>query len=239
MPRLHPAAASDFKTMGRSHSRKITLLVLTTAITTALVVGGVQAVTALVTEPRIGGDAAHPLNFPPERVTPAAGTTKSKRVPIHVDGAEWSITTFVNQLGELCAGINVPDEGQGLSCFPEGDQLLGADLRIFPGSRQKPGGDLRRWDFIWVWGFTSPKARSIEIVRTDCSRQTVTPDELGVFLYVAGSAVVHEGIWPHRVEARSITGEVVASEQIRFEPPDTDEARAAHMKAPVPPSSCA
>lgn len=197
---------------------------------------------ATVTRPEVSPPSRGPVAGPAERIAPAEGATEVEHGAVVVDGQEWLLTTYMSRLGELCAAQTVPGEGQGVTCFEPESVLLGQQLRTFVGARQESGGDdLTQWDHIWIWGFVASKISTIEILMTDCSKQTVASDSSGIFLFVTPRATVHDSKWPYLLRALDPLGNVVVEENVldKMQPPDTDEATAASVSKPAPAAPCA
>lgn len=166
------------------------------------------------------------------RDQPAPGTKPETLLTQSVEGESWSLRSFTNAAGELCFGEKVPGEGQGITCATI-DQYLGeSKLYVGVGARQRSGGDLTEWDNSWILGLAAPEIDRLELVLTDCSRQPVMMGESGLFLYVMGSGLLHSDVWPDTIIGYDASGNVVAREEVRLEPPDTEAARALGVTAP-------
>jgi hypothetical protein len=204
----------------------------------AVVVAGATALALGVSQAVSGkSDGTPPL--PPGEVDTAPATPVVTHVPRTISGKTWSITTYSNARGDLCAGEKLPDGGQGVGCQPASELFERAPVWLQVGASQRPGDDLTQWNNAWVWGFASASVRSLNLVMTDCSERALVADSDGVFLAVFGDTELQGGIWPYRLDAYGASGKLLHSKRVPLEPPQTEAAKVAGTRAPQPGPACA
>jgi hypothetical protein len=126
-----------------------------------------------------------------------------------IDGRQWSIVTFTNELGEICAGERIPHpdgpQGQGLTCRDPQTLFNGSPLVYFTGgirsSPQSPS-----FDNTWVWGWASPDISRLTLQLTSCRQIPLVPDSDHIFFHVFSRSEVSHGIGPSRLLAYGATG---------------------------------
>lgn len=153
-------------------------------------------------------------------IAPAANKPIVAAVRTAVDGDIWSVTAYESVSGQLCAGVRVPGEGQGIGCYDRDRLFVRGPLRVEWGSRQESAADLTKWDAIYVNGFAAPGVDRVEIVFTDCSRETAAIGGYRLFLHVTGKERAHNGTWPHWVVARTPNGRVLDVKEVTLGAPD-------------------
>lgn len=162
---------------------------------------------------------------------PAAGVPLTAHAITRIGGTAWSVTTYRNRDGLFCFGVRAPG-GQSIGCQER--ELFFRDGPLYIGSGRRQADDLKQWNILWASGLTRPPVTGVEIISTDCSREQVHIDADGVFLHLTPPRKIYEGVWPYRVVARTAEGKVVAEKWLPLNPPETDAARAAGVKAPRP-----
>lgn len=172
--------------------------------------------------------------------TPAPGSAKLSHAAQVVDGQPWSLTSFTNTDGQLCAGEKVPndggDGGQGLACRDQATLFANGPLVYFVGARQLPG-DLAHWANAWVWGFASPQVARLDLQLTNCNTVPVTIDSQGLFFHVLDRGSIRGGVGPQALLAYGADGTLLAKQATPLTAPGSPQARAAGATAPVP-GSC-
>lgn len=167
--------------------------------------------------------------------TPPAGEHRRTHAQQAVDGQPWSIMSFTNEDGQICAGETVPDNGgdggQGLTCRDKATLFSNGPLVYFAGARQLPT-DPTRWANIWVWGWAAPQIGRIELQLTNCATVPVSIDSDRIFLRVFGAGMIHSGIAPQQLIAYDQTGVVLESKPVPVEAPSSPRAKAANVTAP-------
>jgi hypothetical protein len=159
----------------------------------------------------------------------ARGESPQTRLRQVVDGAPWSLTTFTNEVGQVCAGEKVPndgaDGGQGLACRDKATLFDDGPLVYFVGARQLPG-NVTRWANVWVWGWASPQVSRVELQLNNCA---VVPlkVENGLFFEVFGSATVRSGLGPQQLIAYGPNGAVIDIKPTPVSAPSSPRAKAA------------
>jgi hypothetical protein len=162
--------------------------------------------------------------FEADTHAPAPGTSISVHRSVVVDGESWQVQAYRTVKGLACFFLVVPREGKGGSCVDPA-ALSSRTFIAHAGSRQE-AGNLTSWDSAWVWGVAQTPIASVKVVMTDCSTRSVAMDAGGVFLYVIPHQTLHSGVWPHRVEGRSSSNAIVASQSARLLLPPGMTARA-------------
>jgi hypothetical protein len=161
-----------------------------------------------------------------------------------VDGMRWWVTSYRNAAGELCAGERVPgppgDAGQGIGCTTDSSRFAAGPLNFGVGSRQlsSHGRPSAYWDNAWVEGLASPSVSRLELVLTNCSRETLPIDGSGIFFRVFSTREMHGTAWPYRLVAYDVSGKGIATERTPLGPPHTD-VMPARAGAPRPDAACA
>ena len=172
--------------------------------------------------------------------TLAAGTASLTHHRQNVDGQAWSVTSFTNELGQVCAGERVPNDGgeggQGLTCRDPQSLYSDGPLVYFVGTRQLPG-HLASWDNAWVWGWASPVVSRLDLQLTDCTVIPLGIDASRIFLHVLGSATLSARIGPNALLAYDASDHLLAREPTPTSTQTSAAARAAGA-APLPSNSC-
>jgi hypothetical protein len=167
--------------------------------------------------------------------TPAPGAAVSSHALQNVGGAQWSLTSFTNQLGQVCAGEKIPndegDGGQALTCRDPRTLFTNGPLVTFAGSRQS-SSDLLHWENAWVWGWAAPSVAKVTLLLTSCAEVNVPIVEGGLYFIVLPSAELRAGVGPQQVVASSAGGEVLARNDVLLERPRTRDGVASGV-APV------
>ena len=72
-------------------------------------------------------------------LAPAANATLST-IYGSADNDNWSLTTYKNDVGDLCVMQAIPGDGRGYTCNPSSANFAHGPLSVAWGSRQIPGG---------------------------------------------------------------------------------------------------
>lgn len=209
--------------------RKVAILgALGLLVTTALFFGLNRGGSATSADP---GYPVAPLN-----ITPAAGQIRQTHAARVVDGQSWSLTSFTNERGQICAGEKVPNDGgeggQGLTCRNPETLFSNGPLVYFVGARQLPG-QLKRWANAWVWGWAGPNVARLELQMTDCSAIPLAIDGNRLFFHVFGGGTIARSVGPQELIAYGADGKVVDSKPTPLSAPSSPQARAAGATAPT------
>lgn len=169
---------------------------------------------------------------------PAADAVITAHARQTVDGEPWKIVAYHSKQGALCAGVTWPGEGQEMGCATRSEWFARGPVSVSVGARQASGQPLM-WETIVVSGRAdNRRVERVEIVSTDCSSRTVTPDESGFFLDVTPSTSIARDIWPYELLAYDRRGRILQRTSVRPAAPDTDAARAAGVRAPEAGAAC-
>lgn len=144
----------------------------------------------------------------------------------------WSITTYRNRRGDLCGGVALPAEGQGSSCYDRKTLFRDGPVWAAWGGRQPEGGDLTRWDVVWIEGFAAPSVRNLELIATDCSRTPIAVDRDGVFLHLIPGQRLDSGEWPYELVAYGTDGKALGRRRIAVTAPRPGDPREAQGTGP-------
>lgn len=171
---------------------------------------------------------------------PAANAVITAHARQTVAGEPWKIVAYHSKRSALCAGVTWPGEGQGMGCATRSEWFARGPVSVSVGGRQASGRPASTWETIVVSGLadTSRVAR-VEIVSTDCSPHAVSIDRSGFFLLVTPSTSIARGAWPYELLAYDGSGQLIQRERVRPNPPDTEAARAAGVRAPELNAACA
>jgi hypothetical protein len=154
-----------------------------------------------------------------------------------VDGQPWSVKSFTNPEGQICAGETVPNDGgeggQGLTCRDPNSMFSNGPLVYFVGSRQLPGpSHLKAWDNVWIWGWAAGQVATVDLQLTNCRAIRLPIDSGRIFFHVFGAETIHGGLGPQNLIARAADGTVLETAQTPLDPASTPQARAAGARAP-------
>ena len=156
-----------------------------------------------------------------------------------VAGKTWKIVSYRAKSGKLCAGVTWPGEGQEIGCASRKEWFARGPVAATVAARQLPG-QLLTWENFVLSGIADvSRVRSIVLVSTDCSKRDIAIDSGGYFLDVTSSDLIARGIWPWEIVAYDRNGRTVQQITVKPEPPDTEPARAAGIKAPAVGAECA
>jgi hypothetical protein len=160
--------------------------------------------------------------------TPANGETPREHARRVVDGKTWSIKTFTNEGGQLCAGERVVGisgaVGQGLTCRDPATLFANGPLVFFVG-RQRAADAGPHWDNIWVWGWAAETVSDVELVMSDCSRIALRIDRARLFFHVVNAAQARRDVAPIRIVADTAGREIVAKTILIRDPLSGDVRR--------------
>jgi hypothetical protein len=171
----------------------------------------------------------------PSPFEPAPGAEIKAHVATVVDGGVWSVKTYRNVDGKLCAYFVLPGEGIGGSCYSN-ETLAQRPLIWTLGSRQDPG-NRATWNNVWVSGLARREVDSIELVMRDCSVQQVPVDSEGIFLGVIANSRLLSGAWPHKLVARDAARTVITSARLSLAQPQEMSGPMATPPDLIPPPS--
>ncbi len=146
-----------------------------------------------------------------QNTIPALGVKISEHFPTFVDGGRWSLTSFKNQIGEVCAGENHPGGGQSLACRDPETMFADRSLVYFSG-KQRLSPDAASWDNAWVWGWASPDVARLELRLSNCTRLPLAINNERLFFYVIGKGLLSQGVTPAQIIAYNAPGEQLAVE---------------------------
>ncbi len=146
-----------------------------------------------------------------QNTTPALGARVREHFPTFVDGGRWSLRSFENQIGEVCAGENHPGGGQGLACRDPETMFADRPLVYFSG-KQRLSPDTASWDNAWVWGWTSPDVARLELRLSNCTRLPLAINNERLFFHVIGKGLLLQGVTPAQIIAYNALGEQLAVE---------------------------
>jgi hypothetical protein len=158
---------------------------------------------------------------PPPRSAfdPALGHNLADHWLTTVGGQQWSLTSFDNDFGQRCEGINVPGRGAGIGCIPSSAQFADSPVVVHLGSAQDIGGDRARWDMEWLWGRADRDIARIDLTLTDCEIVHLPLDNDGYFLYVVAPAQIEANVGPGTLAAFDIRGERLIQKSVTLDAP--------------------
>lgn len=170
---------------------------------------------------------------------PAADAVITAHARTTVAGETWKIVSYRAKSGALCAGVTWPGEGQEMGCATRNEWFARGPVAVSVGARQA-SGQLMTWETFVLSGLADVRrVQGIELVSTDCSKRDIPIASSGFFLDVTSSDLIAQGVWPYEVLAYGANGRVVQRITVKPEPPDTEAARAAGIKAPAVGDECA
>jgi hypothetical protein len=134
-----------------------------------------------------------------------------------VDGKEWTVTTYRDAAGRLCAFQGAVGAGRGGTCLDPQTIFERAPVVLYYGSGQD-GADLSVWDRMWLWGFASDRVARLDLTLTNCTDLRLSVDAGGIFQHVSPAAELHAGVLPARLMAYDGAGVPIFSERIVPDP---------------------
>jgi hypothetical protein len=155
-----------------------------------------------------------------------------------VGGEAWKIVSYRAESGALCAGVTWPGEGQDMGCATDEEWFAHGPVSVSVGARQEHGHPLT-WQNVVLSGFVDlSRVQKLELTSTDCSTRDIPIDSSGFFLDVTTPVFIARGAWPYQLRGADGNGRVVQTVFVEPERPDTAEARAVGVRAPVPRGAC-
>lgn len=164
---------------------------------------------------------------------PALGHNRADHFVQTLADGQWSLTSFTNDLGEVCSGITVPGHGLGVGCIDAAAEFSASPLVVHAGSSQSPGGDSRRWHNYWVWGHAQTSVvNKLQLTLTDCTRVPL-PMDGGYFLYVFSPSQIDQNVGPQSVTALAADGSAITTQAATIDPPGSPNGPITGAVAPV------
>ena len=148
---------------------------------------------------------------------PAAGVSPTLHARSVADGREWYVKTYENEAGQLCLFQGASGQGEGGTCLDRQSLFSEGPVRVYYGAGQN-AGNTTSWDRAWVWGLVSQRVAKLELVLTSCAVVPLHPDAAGVFQHVLPAKLLHAGVLPAKLVARSADGATLSSVSVRLDP---------------------
>jgi hypothetical protein len=153
---------------------------------------------------------------------PAATDVPQSHLLQHVDGSPWSLVDFLNSSGQICIGLDVPndagDGGRGVRCSNVDDVFGHGPIYHFAGSRQVPGK--AGWATEWIGGVVSSDVARLELRLMDCSAEPLKLDAQRFFFRVFGGSQIASDTTPRELLAYDSFGKVISREPTAIASPD-------------------
>lgn len=194
-----------------------------------IIIIGSMIAAAVLTMVFLGGggkrvNAAVSASPPPVRLdtTPAQGEIRHDHFTQRVDSKTWSLTSFTNERGELCAGEKVSDaageQAQGLTCRNPSTLFVRGAVLLFVGSQRSPQSG-PHWDNIWVWGWAAPTVARLELEFSDCHRIPLPIDRTRLFFHVIPAGLIRSNVTPTRLVGYDSSNALVSDRAIKLKNP--------------------
>ncbi|HYZ78946.1 MAG TPA: hypothetical protein VE596_16400 [Gaiellaceae bacterium] len=200
-----------------------------------------EQLSAIASAPRVSAAEAATVREPRrgKPTEPAGDAAITAHATMTIAGEVWKVVSYRSKSGALCAGVTWPGEGQEMGCATDDEWFARGPVSVSIGARQAHGHPVS-WQSVVLSGLVDlSHIQKIELVSTDCSKRKIRIDSGGFFLDVTSPDSIARSIWPYQLLGEDGNGRIVQRINVEPEPPDTAEARAAGVHAPVARAACA